>query len=114
MEITNCAKSGMLKNPHGIKASKLYDSELAEIIHIRLEPGDSLVKHITPVDVVFYVLEGEATITIGEEVKTVAADNLVESPKKIPHNISNQSDVTVRVMVIKLPKPTEATIIVKE
>ncbi len=33
---------------------------------------------------------------------------------KSPHNISNQSDALVRVMVIKLPKPTETTIIIKE
>ena len=114
MEIMNCSKSGQMKNPHGIKASKLYDSEFAEIIHIQFNPGDSLVKHITPVDVVFYVLEGEATITIGDEIETVSADNLVKSPKRVSHNISNQSDALVRVMVIKLPKPTEATIIIKE
>ena len=114
MEITNCSKSGSMKNPHGIKASKLYDTDLAEIMHIQLNPGDSLVKHITPVDVVFYVLEGEATINIGDEIETVSADNLVKSPKRVPHNISNKSDTPLRVMVIKLPKPTEATIIIKE
>jgi mannose-6-phosphate isomerase-like protein (cupin superfamily) len=103
-----------MKNPHGIKVSKLYDTDLAQIMHIQLNPGESLVKHITPVDAVFYVLEGEATITVGEEIETVSANNLVKSPKKIPHNISNQSDTTLRVMVIKLPKPTEATIMIKE
>ena len=114
MDITNCSKSGPMKNPHNLKASKLYDSDLAEIIHLQLEPGGSTVKHITPVDVVFYILEGEATISIGDESEIVSADNLVKSPKGVPHNISNQSDTILRVMVMKLPKPTEATIIIKE
>jgi len=114
MEITNCLKSGPMKNPHNLKASKLYESDLAEIIHLQLEPGGSTVKHITPVDVVFYILEGEATITIGDETETVLVENLVKSPKRVPHNISNQSDTVLRVMVMKLPKPTEATIIIKE
>lgn len=114
MEITNCSKSGPMKNPHNLKASKLYDSDLAEIIHLQLDSGGSTVKHITPVDVVFYVLEGEATISIGDEIETVSADNLVKSPKGVPHNISNKSDSLLRVMVTKLPKPTEATIIIKE
>jgi len=114
MEITNCLKSGPMKNPHNLKASKLYDSDLAEVIHLQLEPGAATVKHITPVDVVFYILEGEATITIGDETELVSADNLVKSPKRVPHKISNQADSLLRVMVTKLPKPTEATIIIKE
>ncbi len=113
MEVTNHLEKGLMKNPHGIKASKLYDSEFAEIIHIQLEPGDILVRHITPVDVVFYVLEGDATIEIGDETEIVSADNIVNSPKGIPHRIGNQSDSVLRVMVIKLPKPTEPTVMVK-
>jgi len=114
MDVTNCSKSGPMKNPHKLKASKLYESDFAEIIHLQLDPGESTVKHITPVDVVFYVLEGRATISIGDETETVSADNLVKSPKRVPHNISNQSDTILRVMVTKLPKPTENTIIIKE
>ena len=114
MDITNCSKSGPMKNPHKLKASKLYETDFAEIIHLQLDPGEDTVKHITPVDVVFYVLEGSATITIGEETETVSADNLVNSPKGIPHSIGNQSDTILRVMVIKLPKPSRNTIIIKE
>ena len=44
-------------NPHKINACKLYDTEHAQVMHITLAPGQSLVKHITPVDVFFYVLE---------------------------------------------------------
>ena len=112
MEITNCLKSGPMKNPHKLKASKLYESDLAEIIHLQLDPGESTVKHLTSVDIVFYVLEGNATITVGDETETIPADNLIKSPKRVPHNISNQSDTILRVMVIKLPKPTETKMII--
>jgi mannose-6-phosphate isomerase-like protein (cupin superfamily) len=114
MQITSYASSEKMKNPHGINACKLYDTRFAEMIHISLAPGEALVKHITPVDAVFYVLEGEASIEIGDEQEIVKADSLVNSPQGIPHRISNNSKQSLRVLVIKLPRPTEKTVIIKE
>jgi hypothetical protein len=34
---------------------------------------------------------------------------LVESPARIPHRWSNESTMVFRVMVVKVPKPTEET-----
>jgi quercetin dioxygenase-like cupin family protein len=113
MEIAGYKQGETMKNPHGIKAVKLYDSEFAEVIHISLAPGESLVRHITPVDAAFYVLEGQAVIEIGAEKEVVEQDNLVKSPKGIPHLISNQSEGLLRVLVMKLPKPSSPTIIVE-
>lgn len=114
MQITSYASSEKIKNPHGINACKLYDTEFAEIIHISLSPGEALVKHITPVDAAFYILEGEASIEIGDEQEIATTDSLVNSPKGIPHRISNKSEQLLRVLVIKLPKPTSKTIIIKD
>ena len=97
------------KNPHGIDARKLYDSEHAMATHITLHPGEQLKRHITPVDVFFYVLEGEGIIEIGEETKTAGADTLIDSPARIPHCWYNKSDSVLRVLVVKVPKPTEGT-----
>lgn len=52
-------------NPHGVDARKIYDSEKAQVIHITLRPGERLKRHVTPVDVIFYVLEGRGTVEIG-------------------------------------------------
>lgn len=72
-------------------------------------PVKHLKKHITPVDVFFYVLEGSGVIEIGSEKQTVGKDMLVESPARIPHRWSNESASVFRVLVVKVPKPTEAT-----
>jgi quercetin dioxygenase-like cupin family protein len=63
-------------NPHGVDARNLSDTENAQVSHITLQPGQSLKKHITPVDVVFYVLEGQGIVEIGDERKEVEADTL--------------------------------------
>ena len=34
-----------------------------------IKPGKSLKKHVTPVDVFFYVLEGNGIVEIGDEKK---------------------------------------------
>ncbi len=109
MVVKNFAKMSNAANPHGVMASKLYDTANALIMHLHLKPGESLKPHITPVDVVFYILEGEPSILVGEEKVIVTKDDLVESPKDIVHCIYNETDNDVRVLVMKLPKPTFKT-----
>ncbi|HKL07601.1 MAG TPA: cupin domain-containing protein [Bacteroidales bacterium] len=97
------------KNPHGVDARGLYDSKHAMVTHMYIKPGEQLKKHITPVDVIFYVLEGTGIIEIGDEKKEVSKDTLIDSPAKIPHCWYNKSDSVLRVLVIKVPKPEGKT-----
>lgn len=96
-------------NPHGIETKKIYDTEHAMVVHILLKPGESLKRHITPVDVFFYVLEGTGIVEIGDEKKEVAADTIIDSPARIPHCWYNESDALLRVLVVKVPRPKEST-----
>jgi mannose-6-phosphate isomerase-like protein (cupin superfamily) len=97
------------QTPHGIKAAKMYDRDHGVIMHLTLAPGEALKPHETPVDVVFYVVEGTPTILIGEERQQVSQDDLVESPKDIVHCIYNETAGPVRVLVMKLPRPEAPT-----
>ena len=96
-------------NPHHVDARKIYESPHAVAVVITLKPGEALKKHITPVDVFFYVLEGSGVIEIGNEKQTVGQDMLVESPARIPHRWINESSPVFRVLVVKVPKPAEET-----
>ncbi|MFO8236454.1 MAG: cupin domain-containing protein [Bacteroidales bacterium] len=109
MKITRVKDAEARKNPHGVDARKLYDSEHAMVTHITLKPGEQLKRHITPVDVFFYVLEGKGIIEIGDEKEEVGKDSLIDSPAKIPHCWYNESDADLRVLVAKVPKPKEGT-----
>jgi mannose-6-phosphate isomerase-like protein (cupin superfamily) len=109
MIIRNYRAEEQAKTPHGIQAAKMYDDENAVIMHILIEAGESLKPHITPVDVAFYVVEGEPHIMVGDETLQVKQDDLVESPKDIPHCVYNKTDKPVRVLVMKLPRPTTPT-----
>ncbi|MCK5029007.1 MAG: cupin domain-containing protein [Bacteroidales bacterium] len=96
-------------NPHGVDARNIYDGEHAIMTHILLQPGEQLKRHITPVDAIFYVLEGTGIVEVGEEKLEVTKDTLIESPAKIPHCWYNKSDQILRVLVTKVPKPTGPT-----
>ncbi len=109
MKINTYKMAKLLDTPHKVKVSKLHDSEHAQVVHITLEPGESLIRHITPVDVVFYVLEGTGVVDIGEESLQVVQDTLIESPKMVPHCWHNMSDRTLRILVLKTPRPTESS-----
>jgi quercetin dioxygenase-like cupin family protein len=109
MKITDVAKVVSGPNPHNVDARRIYDSPHAMAVVITLQPGEVLKKHITPVDVFFYVLEGSGVVEIGDEKLAVGKDMLVESPARIPHRWSNASTSVFRVLVVKVPKPTEET-----
>lgn len=94
-------------NPHGVETRKFQETEHVQAVHITLKPGEKLKKHITPVDVFFYVLEGTGIVEIGDEKKEVTKDTFIDSPAKIAHCWYNESSEILKVLVIKTPMPRE-------
>jgi mannose-6-phosphate isomerase-like protein (cupin superfamily) len=109
INIVNYEDTPIQETPHGVDVRKLFDSEHVQVVEIKLMPGESLKKHITPVDVFFYVLEGTGVVEIGDEQSEAAVDQLIESPKGIPHRLLNESESPFRFLVVKTPKPTTST-----
>ena len=109
MKISKVRETPVKETPHKIDARMLYDKNSAQAVHIKLNPGESLKPHITPVDVFFFVIEGSPDVLVGEEKRKVEVNSLVESPKDIVHCIYNNSKEIVRVLVVKAPKPTTQT-----
>ena len=105
-------ETGIMDNEHNVDARNLYNTPDAMITVITLNPGQSLKRHITPVDVAFYVLSGKGIVEIGDEKQEVTADTLVESPKDIVHCWYNKSSEPLRFMIVKAPRPTRETIFI--
>jgi len=109
MKIVDPKKVSISANPHGVDARTIYDTENAQIVYMTLKPGESLKKHITPVDVFFYVLEGKGLLEIGDEQQEIGADTLIDSPKGIPHQWHNRSQDVLKILVGKVPRQKEPT-----
>ncbi|MCK9254270.1 MAG: cupin domain-containing protein [Bacteroidales bacterium] len=105
----NYKTEAIVETPHKVDVRQLYNKDSAQVMHITLQPGEALKPHKTPVDVFFYVLEGEPSIHIGDKTITFEKDSLIESPKDIVHYISNPGKTQARILVVKAPKPTTNT-----
>lgn len=95
--------------PHHVDIRKLFENEHVQVVEIKLGHGQALQKHVTPVDVFFYVLEGHGIVEIGDETENVSPDMLIESPKGIAHRLMNEGDEPFRFLVVKTPSPKEST-----
>jgi len=102
----------VMDTAHNVDARNIYNTKDAMINVITLSPGQSLKRHITPVDVAFYVLKGRGVVEIGDEKTEVEADSIVESPKDILHCWYNESDADLVFMVIKAPRPEKKTVFI--
>jgi quercetin dioxygenase-like cupin family protein len=65
LEITKVSETAIMENPHGVDARLIYSHENAKVMILTLHSGESLKRHITPVDVFFYVLEGKGMVEVG-------------------------------------------------
>lgn len=104
--------TAIMETIHGVDARGMYNSPELIVTVITLQPGEHLRRHITPVDVAFFVLEGTGIVEIGEEKAAISAGTLVESPKDVLHCWYNESDRQLRFMVIKAPRPKTKAILV--
>ena len=109
MKSITLSNADIVKNTHVVKSQKLYTSEHVSLMMITLQPGEKLRQHITPVDVLFLVLEGRGVVEIGDEKKEVVKGTLIDSPKGIMHCWYNESKESLRFLVIKTPFPKEPT-----
>jgi mannose-6-phosphate isomerase-like protein (cupin superfamily) len=91
--------------PHKVDVRPLYNNESAQAMFITLKGGESLLPHITPVDVFFFIHQGKGQVRVGDEIKEVSAGMLVESPKDIIHCLMNPFDEEFKVLVVKAPRP---------
>src|SRR5690554_1662237 len=94
-----------IKADEQFKPHKIIQQEEVEVVILAFEPGQGLPVHKTPVDVFFYIVEGEAEILVGKETKTVKAGSIVLSPANIDHTVKNTSGEDNKVMVVKTPSP---------
>jgi quercetin dioxygenase-like cupin family protein len=105
MKTNHFSQAPVKENPHKVDARELFSMPNAQVMHLTLKPGDTLKPHKTPVDVFFYILEGNPTVHIGDESRAFPRDTIIDSPKEIMHHLSNETEEIARILVVKTPNP---------
>lgn len=109
MKITRYQEQEIKDTPHKVDVREMYNKESAQVMLMALKPGESLKPHKTPVDVFFFIVEGNPTIHIGIESEVCGPDTIIESPADVVHYISNVTDCLARILVVKAPRPVSST-----
>jgi quercetin dioxygenase-like cupin family protein len=75
-----------------------------KIAHIEPRGGGPSPNHTHEHDHVFIVLDGCATIKVGDQNKLVAKEEAIRINGDIPHSVWNETDEPVRVMGIDVKR----------
>ena len=82
----------------------LLSSEPAGIIEIALPPAwDGPPLHHHDFDEAVYVLEGELTFQLGDELRTAGPGSLTWAPRGSVHTLANLSDASARYLLVCTP-----------
>lgn len=75
-----------------------------------LKPGQSQKPHShSGADKIYYVLEGEATIQIGDEEQVLGSGRIVLAPSEVIHGVRNASSQSLSLLVFMAPNPNVRT-----
>lgn len=105
MEIIRISEQPLKDTPRGLKGRLIVDLPDVNMMNLVLEPGAKAPVHSTPVDVLFHVLEGQGSVTIGDETASVQAGDVIISPARIPHSLEANAGTSFSFLVIKTPNP---------
>ncbi|MBL8027617.1 MAG: cupin domain-containing protein [Fibrobacteres bacterium] len=88
--------------PIDLEAHILHSEKPLEIVHLKLRPGESIGLHKNPFDVIFYVIEGNGTLTVEDTVVEMKSGDTTKIDSSKLRSWINDSKADLRLLVIKL------------
>jgi quercetin dioxygenase-like cupin family protein len=88
-------------SPDSIVSRTLIKKETGTVTYFAFGAGQGLSTHSAPFDALVQVLEGAASITIGETTHTVKAGELIILPANEPHAVDAKQDFTMLLTMIR-------------
>lgn len=88
----------------GIHSRLLQKDEYVNVTLFGFSAGQELSTHSAPTPTVICILNGEADITLGEDVHHAKAGTFACMPPLLPHAIVANSRTTMLLVQIKAPK----------
>ncbi len=114
MIVKHYTTEAQMVNPFNLQVIKFHDSAEAELLHLTLDAGESMLLHIPPVNLLYYILAGEPMVRVGDEKYYVQPESYVESPAGLATCVSNPSQTKVRLLIVKTSKSDEKPIFLTE
>ena len=84
-----------------IASRTIIDKKSASVTVFAFDKFQEIVEHILPYEALFYVLEGEAKVTISGNSHTVKEGEMIMLPANKPHAINAKSKFKMILITIK-------------
>lgn len=68
------------------------------VVYFELDPGCRLGTHTDSAEEILLILQGEATVSLGDEQGRLSEGEMALVPAMVPHALKNAGDETVRVV----------------
>ncbi len=88
--------------PFDLDGRILLSRKAVELVHLTLQPGDSLPSHVNDFDVAIFVTEGSGVIESGKQSVKATVGTMAEIPAGAERGMKNTGNVPFRVLVLKL------------
>ena len=88
----------------GILRLVLQKDENVSITLFGFSPGQELSTHSAPTPAVLYFVNGEADVTLGDDVHQAKTGSFAYMPPLLPHAIAAKAPTMMLLIQIKLPK----------
>jgi quercetin dioxygenase-like cupin family protein len=88
--------------PRVLLRSEQSDGQVS-VIETAPAPGVGPPLHHHQFDESFYVIEGELTFRVEDEIITAGPGELIFAPRGVPHTFANLSDASARQLIVCTP-----------
>jgi quercetin dioxygenase-like cupin family protein len=91
-----------MTSPHVLLRSENSDGQIG-VIETTPAPGAGPPLHHHDFDEAFYILEGELTFQLRDELITARPGQMVFAPRGVPHTFANLTDTPARQLIVCTP-----------
>lgn len=87
-----------------IISRNIYTDERVRVVLFRFAAGQELSEHTASRPAILHFLNGEASLTLGDDETTACTGTWVHMPPDLPHSIVAKTAVTMLLLLIKTPR----------
>ncbi|RMD76145.1 MAG: cupin domain-containing protein [Chloroflexi bacterium] len=85
----------------GIISRTIYQDATIKAVLFDFAAGQELSEHTAAMPAIMHILQGEARITLGEEVVEAVPDMWVHMPARLPHSLQARTPVVMLLLLLK-------------
>lgn len=97
----NALSSPIVYSKDTIIGRKVNTFENLEYVHISLDSDDHMESHSLPMDVDFYIIDGNGNFEINERVYEIKKGDLIRVNRDLNRSLYTKKDQKLTVLVIK-------------